>query len=631
MILTDNNPLSKILTAKQTAADMGKLADLADYRFIVQYRSGRTNRAADALSRNPVEEIVCQDQLDSYLDDNIGLSLQSALVVEISQELLQCESFLLQEQTSLMPTYSLQDISQLQLADSNIANIRKYLDGNTKPNSRDVSTTVLRHWKQLHVIDNILYRQVASNGTTLDLLFMPQSLIPFVLQQLHDFAGHQGIERTVSLIRERFYWGTVQKDVEQHCKCCKRCIIAKEPTPKVKPKMYNFTANYPMEVIAMDFTMLEMSSSGIENVLVLTDIFSKYVITIPTRDQTAKTVAKVLVKELFQKLGIPRRLHSDKGRSFENLVIQELCSIYGISKSRTSPYHPQGNSQCERLNRTIHNLLRTLEAEQKLKWPEHIQNLTLVYNYTPHATTGFSPYQLFFGRRPYLSIDSMFSIPQVKETVNDIDHWVFKHRQQMQQMYTLAISRTAKKASHRKQKHDKKAKEYALEIGSKVMLRNRVPGRNKIQDVWNPTPYIVLSRIDGGSAYVVRKADNPDSKARTINRTDLLQFQFSDSESSTQSDTEEISVTDSSSEDETYIVQGRQKQKPQIHVPQTTRSSSRATKGMHSNPHNLPRSALNNQQYMNVQPSFGEFSHAVSELGHSMGMVLHAAYSNTNQ
>ena len=129
--------------------------------------------------------------------------------------------------------------------------------------------------------------------------------------------------------------------------------------------------------------------------LVLTDIFSKFVITVTTRDQTARTVAKVLIHEFFNRYGIPKRIHSDRGRSFENHIIEELCQLYGVIKSRTTPYHPQGNAQCERYNRTLHDLLRTLDEDHKQRWPEHLQSLTFMYNCTPHATTGFSPYQLF--------------------------------------------------------------------------------------------------------------------------------------------------------------------------------------------------------------------------------------------
>ena len=115
--------------------------------------------------------------------------------------------------------------------------------------------------------------------------------------------------------------------------------------------MSHATAARPLEIVAMDFTQLEKSTSGI--VLVFTDVFTKHTITIPTRDQTAKTVSRLFVREWIKKLGVPERIYSNRNRSLENQIIKQLCLLYQVKKSKMTPYHPRGNSQVERFNRSM--------------------------------------------------------------------------------------------------------------------------------------------------------------------------------------------------------------------------------------------------------------------------------------
>jgi transposase InsO family protein len=72
----------------------------------------------------------------------------------------------------------------------------------------------------------------------------------------------------------------------------------------------------------------------------------------------------------------------------------------GITKSRTTSYHPQSNGMCERFNQTLLNMLGTLEPEQKKNWKAYVGPLVHAYNCTQHDSTGFSPYYLMFGRNP---------------------------------------------------------------------------------------------------------------------------------------------------------------------------------------------------------------------------------------
>ena len=101
--------------------------------------------------------------------------------------------------------------------------------------------------------------------------------------------------------------------------------------------------------------------------MVLTDAFSKFSQAFVTLNQKALTVAKIIVDKWFYVYGIPSRIHSDKGQSFDNSILEHLYSMYRVRQSTTTPYNPHGNSTCERFNCTLHDLLKTKTLDKKTK------------------------------------------------------------------------------------------------------------------------------------------------------------------------------------------------------------------------------------------------------------------------
>lgn len=245
--------------------------------------------------------------------------------------------------------------------------------------------------------------------------------------------------------------------------------------------MGHLLASRPNQILAMDFTCLEPATDGRENVLILTDVFSKYTQAIATRDQKATTVARVLVHEWFYHFGVPAQIHSDQGRNFEGAVIQQLCQPYGVEKTHTTPYHPKGNGQCERFNRTLHDLLRTLPPEQKSHWPMYLQQLTFAYNTTVHQTTCEQPYFLMFGQEPQLPVD--FLLERVEEPVQGPAHsWVQEHHKRLKVAYEGAQKRIQAAAQKRADQQSRPASD-PLQLHQLVYLRDHTTkGRNKIQD-----------------------------------------------------------------------------------------------------------------------------------------------------
>ena len=201
-------------------------------------------------------------------------------------------------------------------------------------------------------------------------------------------------------------------DIQSWVKNCQHCKTAKGPYTDPEPPQGSIVANNPMDLLLIDFMKLDPSKNGKENVLVMTDAFSKFCVAVITPNQKAKMVAKALIDKWFYTYGIPARIHSDQGKSFDNHLIEQLCKLYGIQQSTTTLYNPQGNSPCECLNCTLQNLLKMLPKDQKPNWPEHLSTLVFAYNVTPHSTTGYQPYQLMFGHKAPMPCDNWLGLTQ---------------------------------------------------------------------------------------------------------------------------------------------------------------------------------------------------------------------------
>uniref|UniRef100_A0A672FZX6 Gypsy retrotransposon integrase-like protein 1 n=1 Tax=Salarias fasciatus TaxID=181472 RepID=A0A672FZX6_SALFA len=514
-IITDNNPLCHLSTARLGAIQQRWVAQLAVFDFEVKYRPGRCNTAADALSRRPLTEEPEHDDEDAEYDGCVaicnllraGTALDSNLVAAglVSCTIRQLQASeageivnneIRQDNTPTLPGYSKAQLVSFQTSDPTLSVLGELWRQQRKPTFRERAglpkavCSLLKQWRRLREKDGLLYRVIEDVhlGECYQLL-LPACLKEQVLKSVHDQMGHQGIERTLSLLRQRCFWGGMYEDVEQWVKKCQRCVLTKMPQPKIQAPQTSFVATRPLEVVAVDYTMLERAADGRENVLVITDMFTKFSQAFATRDQKADTTAKVILKEWFLKYGVPERLHSDQGRNFESAVIAELCKLYGVKKTRTTPHHPQGNPQCERFSRTLHDLLRTLPPEKKRRWPDHLTELVYAYNVTPHATTGYSPYYLLFGFQPHLPLDALLGQEPARDDTPD---WLITHQERLRDAHARARECIERKAADRITQQQERIYCPPVDVGQLVYLRYRPPGRNKIQDAWAAEVYKVI-------------------------------------------------------------------------------------------------------------------------------------------
>ena len=535
-VFTDNNPLTYVLTsAKLDACGQRWVAKLANYNFSIKYKCGVSNAEADALSRIKWPEALSEnvDIDNGCMDTHIINAILSGAVTKSSLiESVSCSAGIIPTELD-KNTDNLSGInwSKEQRLDPNLGVIIRLIESKQlakrKLQGKDSSEvkSFLRNRKNLKLFKDVLYRKSYSDNSTskktMWQLIVPKLFRERALLGCHDDVGHQGMLRTLSLLRERFYWPGMQEEATQHILKCSRCLRRKTP-PQVAP-LQPILVTQPLELVHMDYLSLEPSKGNIENVLVITDHFTRYALAYPSKIQTAQATARILWDNFICHYGFPEKFISDQGRNFESDLIKELCKIAGVKKAHTTPYHPQGNGQCERFNSTLCNMLGTLSEKEKSDWKSYLGCMTHAYNCTKHASTTYSPYYLMFGRHPRLPIDVEFGLNKPNCGDNSSkSRYIQKLRRRLNYAFQKASKYSDQHASRYKKSYDKSAKGPQLHENDLVLVKIVAhKGRHKLQDRWEPEEYVVIEQpIAGTPVYKVKPVNG--NNVRTLHRNLLL-------------------------------------------------------------------------------------------------------------
>ena len=173
--------------------------------------------------------------------------------------------------------------------------------------------------------------------------------------------------------------------------------------------MGTITAGYPMQIVAADLLgPLPESESGNSYILVVADYFTRWIEAFALPNQEAATVANKLVGEVFLRFLVPEQLHTDQGWQFESQLMQEVCKLLKIHKTRTTPYHPQSDRLVERFNRTLLSMLSTCTHDSPFDWEHHLRKVCMAYNSSVQSSTGYSPFYLMFGHQAQLPVDIIY-------------------------------------------------------------------------------------------------------------------------------------------------------------------------------------------------------------------------------
>ena len=313
-VFTDNNPLTYILTtAKLDATGHRWVAALSNYTFRISYKPGRNNTDADALSRIQWPEAV---DISSQTVQAVCEGVQAPHgKVETLCHGAQAVGILSQD---TMPAgMTSLEWSQAQMQDPAISHIIQAIQTkhlNTIKHKQDMGSDLkvfLRIRKQLKLKQGILYRKTQVHDKARLQLVLPQSYRSKVMAGCHDQVGHLGQDRVLELLRDRFFRPGMHMDVASYINSCPRCIRRKTQ-PDTAP-LHNIEATHPLELVHLDYLQIEPSKGNIENVLIVTDHFTRYAQVYPSKSQTALATAKLLWNNFIIGYGFPDKIISDQG------------------------------------------------------------------------------------------------------------------------------------------------------------------------------------------------------------------------------------------------------------------------------------------------------------------------------
>lgn len=315
-----------------------------------------------------------------------------------------------------------------------------------------------------------------------------------VLKECHDstMGGHFGIRKTLSRIKLLYYFPKMREFVTKYILKCSLCQAHKPVL--LKPAGFmgtQRTATTPWEVVSADLMgPFPKSVDGNIHLLVVTDLFSKYVEIFPLKRAKAEDVVPLLELKIFLKYGVPRLLLFDNGGQFKCHLMNELCDKYNTTILFNYSHHPQANPT-ERYNQVLKRLMATFVSDYvknhpelnpwqqgrkfpQRNWDKNLPELQASLNSIVNDVTGYSPHNLIFGNE--LVLDGRLRQLQVPADpvvplIGPPDSHV-KRLGLIKDLYADVVLRMKKAYEKSSKVYNLRRREVEFKVGQRVYRRN---------------------------------------------------------------------------------------------------------------------------------------------------------------
>jgi hypothetical protein len=442
MLQTDHSPLKWLMSHQDSSSRLMRWAlQLQEYNIQIEYKPGRINRNVDALSRIPHESPIATIMKSMPDKENMKKQQMEDPELKVIVESLEKEG------NSGTPSYVL--------------------------------------------IDDLLhYRDQETN-----VLVVPRTLREQLMLQYHDasMAGHLSAPKVLAKLKNKYYWSTMRKDVQNWCKACRICASRKRPKKYIKAPLKPLAVEGPFATIAMDIVgPMPKSIAGNKYILVCMDYLTKFPECFAIEDQTADTIARILVEEIICRYGAPKQLLTDRGTNFMSEVMSKVTQIFRIHKINTSAYHPQTDGMVERFNSSLLKMLASYTASNQQDWDLWLPYVLFAYRTAPHSTTKLSPFMLLYGREANHPGDTMFPEPPIQYMEESTYADILPRF--LNKAWQIAKDNIQEAQEQYKSRYDRNATPHPFQIGEQLLIHTPQPRKGlspKLQKLWSG-PFTIL-------------------------------------------------------------------------------------------------------------------------------------------
>ncbi len=273
-------------------------------------------------------------------------------------------------------------------------------------------------------------------------IYVPSECRLSVLQICHDSpsAGHFGIRKTLNLIKRNFWWSSMSSDVKDYVRSCDVCCRSKES----RHKPYGFLqplpiSSRPWSSISMDFITDLPNSNGFTCILVVVDRLTKMCNLIPFKSiPSSEETAIAFRNSIFRSHGLPDEIITDRGTQFTSKFWSALCKSFHVNLKFSSPFHHQSNGQTERVNSVIEQYLRCFSNYKGTDWSKFLDLAEFSYNNAVQDSTKYSPFYLNYGFHPNYSpaIINKTNVPKAEEYLKNLNEVMKDLKKNLEQSLT---------------------------------------------------------------------------------------------------------------------------------------------------------------------------------------------------